>query len=114
MGVKVISRPPDYAKLIGAGLAPTMKKAAMYLQSSANRKINSGITPANAPLTQSVKQGGQTLRDNFEIRPYSAGRRDNHAEKREGAFYSGWSKNKNAYEIVRGAFAALPHQRDDR
>ena len=67
MGVKVISRPPDYAKLIGAGLAPTMKKAAMYLQSSANRKINSGITPANAPLTQSVKRGGQTLRDNGDL-----------------------------------------------
>jgi len=67
MGVKVISRPPDYAKLIGAGLAPTMKKAAMYLQSSANRKINSGISPANAPLTQEVKRGGQTLRDNGDL-----------------------------------------------
>jgi len=67
MGVKVIKRPPDYDKRIGAGLAPTMKKAAMYLQSSTLRKINSGISPANAPLTQSVKQGSQTLRDNGDL-----------------------------------------------
>ena len=67
MGVKVVKRPPDYAKKIGAGLAPTMKKAAMYLQSSALRKINSGISPANAPLTQNVKQGSQTLRDNGDL-----------------------------------------------
>ena len=63
MGVKVVQRPPDYAVLLGAGLAPVMRKAAMYLQSSANKKINSGINPANAPLTQNVKGGGQTLRD---------------------------------------------------
>jgi len=67
MGVKVIKRPPDYAKRIGVGLAPTMKKAAMYLQSSALGKINSGIKPANAPLTQEVKQGSQTLRDNGDL-----------------------------------------------
>ena len=67
MGVKVIHRPPDYAQRLGAGLAPVMRKAAMYLQSSANKKINSGITPANAPLTQEVKQGGQTLRDRGEL-----------------------------------------------
>jgi len=67
MGVKVVKRPPDYAKMLGAGLAPTMKKAAMYLQSSANKKINSGIMPANAQLTQSVKQGSQTLRDNGDL-----------------------------------------------
>lgn len=67
MGVKVVKRPPDYAKKIGAGLAPTMKKASMYLQSSALRKINSGIMPANAPLTQSIKQGGRTLRDNGDL-----------------------------------------------
>jgi phage gpG-like protein len=63
MGVKVVHRPPDYAQRLGAGLAPVMRKAAMYLQSSANKKINAGIGPANAPLTQAVKQGGQTLRD---------------------------------------------------
>jgi len=67
MGVKVIKRPPDYAKRIASGLAPTMKKAAMYLQSSALGKINSGIKPANAPLTQEVKQGSQTLRDNGDL-----------------------------------------------
>lgn len=67
MGVKITKSPPDYAKRIASGLAPTMKKAAMYLQSSALRKINSGIMPANAPLTQSVKQGSRTLRDNGEL-----------------------------------------------
>ena len=67
MGVKVVKRPPDYAKMLGAGLAPTMKKAAMYLQSSALRKINAGIMPANAPLTQNVKQGSRTLRDNGDL-----------------------------------------------
>jgi len=67
MGVKVVHRPPDYAKRLGAGLAPVMRNAAMYLQSSANRKINAGIAPANAPLTQEVKQGGQTLRDRGEL-----------------------------------------------
>jgi phage gpG-like protein len=67
MGVKIISRPPDYAKLLGAGLAGTMKKASMYLQSSADKKINSGIMPGNAPLTQAVKQGGQSLRDRGEL-----------------------------------------------
>jgi len=67
MGVKVISRPPDYAKLLRAGLSGTMKKAAMYLQSSADRKINAGVMPANAPLTQKVKQGSRTLRDSSEL-----------------------------------------------
>lgn len=67
MGVKVVSRPGDYAKLLGAGLAGTMKKAAMYLQSSANRKINSGIAPDNKPLTQEIKGGNRTLRDNSEL-----------------------------------------------
>jgi phage gpG-like protein len=44
-----------------------MRKAAMYLQSSANKKINSGVGPANAPLTQEVKGGGQALRDRGEL-----------------------------------------------
>jgi len=67
MGVKVIHRPPDYAKLIGAGLKPVMQKAAMYLQSSALKKINAGIGPENAPLTQDVKRGSRTLRDRGEL-----------------------------------------------
>jgi len=67
MGVKVVRRPPDYAQRLGAGLAPVMRNAATYLQSSANKKINAGISPANAPLTQEVKQGGQTLRDRGEL-----------------------------------------------
>ena len=67
MGVKVVKRPPDYAKMLGAGLAPTMKKAAMYLQSSALRKINAGIMPENKKLTQDVKSGNRTLRDRSEL-----------------------------------------------
>jgi phage gpG-like protein len=67
MGVKITRRPPDYAKRLGAGLAPVMRKTAMYLQSSADRKINSGVGPANASLTQEVKGGGRTLRDRNEL-----------------------------------------------
>jgi len=67
MGVKVVHRPPDYARRLGAGLAPVMRKAAMYLQSSADKKISGGVNPANAPLTQEVKRGGQTLRDRGEL-----------------------------------------------
>jgi phage gpG-like protein len=40
-----------------------MRKAAQYLQSSADRKIKSGVPPPNAPLTAAVKGGSQTLRD---------------------------------------------------
>jgi phage gpG-like protein len=40
-----------------------MQKAAQYLQSSADRKIRSGVPPANSPLTAAVKRGSQTLRD---------------------------------------------------
>jgi phage gpG-like protein len=67
MGVKITHRPPDYAKLLGAGLAPVMRKAAMYLQSSANKKINSDVGPANAPLTREIKGGSQALRDRGEL-----------------------------------------------
>ncbi|MDR0455845.1 MAG: hypothetical protein LBH20_04070 [Treponema sp.] len=77
MGVKVLHRPPDYAARLGVGLAPVMRRAAMYLQSSADKKISGGISPANAPLTQEVKQGGQTLRDMNtlaqSIAPHSGG-----------------------------------------
>ena len=40
-----------------------MPKIAAYLQSCANKKINQGVAPANAPLTAAVKQGNKTLRD---------------------------------------------------
>jgi phage gpG-like protein len=77
MGVKVIRRPPDYAARLGAGLAPVMRKAAMYLQSSADKKISGGVSPANAPLTQEAKRSGRTLRDTGElaqsIAPHSGG-----------------------------------------
>ncbi len=64
MGVKVVKRLPDYAEALKGGLPDTMKKAAKYLRSSANRKINKGVAPENAPLTQKVKGGSKTLRDN--------------------------------------------------
>lgn len=38
-----------------------------YMVSSTQRKINSGIAPANAPLTTAVKQGGKTLRDRGQL-----------------------------------------------
>ncbi len=63
MGVKVVSRLPHYAAALRGGLGETMQRAALYLQSSANRKIKAGISPSNAPLTQKVKGGDRTLRD---------------------------------------------------
>ncbi len=44
-------------------LSTTMRRIADYMVSSTQRKINSGIGPANAPLTKAVKQGNRTLRD---------------------------------------------------
>lgn len=39
------------------------QKVTNYLVSSTQRKINGGISPANAPLTTAVKRGSKTLRD---------------------------------------------------
>jgi phage gpG-like protein len=44
-----------------------MRKAAAYLRSSTDRKIRDGVPPANSPLTQAVKRGGQTLRDSGDL-----------------------------------------------
>lgn len=62
MGVTVIKQLPKFSGKIKTGLAETMRQASLYLQSSANRKINKGVQPPNAPLTQEVKGGSQTLR----------------------------------------------------
>ena len=65
MGVQVTKRVGELSKRIKNGnLEPTMRKISKYLVSSAVRKINKGIQPENAPLTQEVKQGNKTLRDN--------------------------------------------------
>ena len=63
MGVKVIKRPPPCAPLLGKGIPDTMRRAAAYLRSSADRKLKAGVPPPNGPLTERVKQGGLTLRD---------------------------------------------------
>jgi phage gpG-like protein len=44
-----------------------MRRAAAYLRSGADRKIKSGVPPANSPLTERVKQGGLTLRDSGDL-----------------------------------------------
>lgn len=43
------------------------RKAGDYMVSSTKRKINSGIRPANAPLTTAVKEGSRTLRDRGQL-----------------------------------------------
>jgi phage gpG-like protein len=63
MGVKVTHRPALLAARLKDGIPETMRKAALYMQSSADRKIRSGVPPANAPLTAAVKRGDRTLRD---------------------------------------------------
>jgi phage gpG-like protein len=63
MGVKIVRRPGPLAPRLAGGIPETMKRAAQYLQSSADRKIKSGVPPANSPLTAKIKRGSQTLRD---------------------------------------------------
>ncbi|MBQ0166226.1 MAG: phage virion morphogenesis protein [Treponema sp.] len=65
MGVTVVKKVGELSKRLQNGsLEPTMRRLSKYLVSSAERKINSDIPPENAPLTQAVKQGNRTLRDN--------------------------------------------------
>lgn len=42
-------------------------RAGQYMVSSTQKKIRSGIQPANAPLTVAVKQGNRTLRDRGQL-----------------------------------------------
>ena len=65
MGVQITKHIGELSKRLKSGsLEPTMRSLSKYLVSSAVRKINGNIAPENAPLTQEVKQGNKTLRDN--------------------------------------------------
>ena len=68
MGVQITRSFGELSKRLKKGcLEPTMRKVSKYLVSSAVRKINGNIQPENAPLTQEVKQGNKTLRDNGQL-----------------------------------------------
>lgn len=68
MGVQVTKSVGELSKRLKSGsLEPTMRRVSKYLVSSAVRKINGNIPPENAPLTQEVKQGNKTLRDNGQL-----------------------------------------------
>lgn len=68
MGIQVTKSVGELAKRLRSGsLEPTMRRVSKYLVSSAVRKINGNIPPENAPLTQEVKQGNKTLRDNGQL-----------------------------------------------
>lgn len=68
MGVTVNKSFESLAGKLDKGtLEPTMRKISKFLVSSAVKKINRGIQPGNAPLTQAVKQGKNTLRDNGQL-----------------------------------------------
>lgn len=69
MGVQVTNHVGELAKRLKNGnlLEPAMRKVSKYLVSSAVSKINRGIQPGNSPLTQEVKQGNGTLRDNGQL-----------------------------------------------
>lgn len=68
MGVHITRSFGELSKRLKKGcLEPTMRKVSKYLVSSAVRKINGNIQPENAPLTQEVKQGNKTLRDNGQL-----------------------------------------------
>lgn len=68
MGVHITRSFGELSKRLKKGcLEPTMRKVSKYLVSSAVRKINGNIQPENTPLTQEVKQGNKTLRDNGQL-----------------------------------------------
>lgn len=68
MGVTVIKSFENLAGKISEGaLEPTMQKLSKFLVSSAVKKIHGDIPPANSGLTQAVKQGNKTLRDNGQL-----------------------------------------------
>lgn len=68
MGVQITRSFGELSKRLKKGcLEPTMRKVSKDLVSSAVRKINGNIQPENAPLTQEVKQGNKTLRDNVQL-----------------------------------------------
>ncbi len=63
MGVRIVKDLPQFGQNLQSRISSAMPKIAAYLQSCANKKINRGVPPANAPLTAAVKQGNRTLRD---------------------------------------------------
>lgn len=63
MGVRIVKDLPQFGQNLQSRISSAMPKIAAYLQSCANKKINRGVSPANAPLTAAVKQGNKTLRD---------------------------------------------------
>ena len=63
MGVRIVKDLPQFGQNLQSRISSAMPKIAAYLQSCANKKINRGVPPANAPLTAAVKQGNSTLRD---------------------------------------------------
>ena len=68
MGVTVTKSIGNLAgKIKESALEPTMRKLSKFLVSSAVKKIKGDIPPANSGLTQAVKQGNKTLRDNGQL-----------------------------------------------
>lgn len=67
MGVKVVKKLPEFGKSLKQNIKSAMPQIAMYLQSCADKKIKKGVPPENAPLTQAVKGGDKTLRDNGNL-----------------------------------------------
>ena len=65
MGVQITKSIASLSgKLKHADLSATMRAVSKTLVSNAVKKINAGVSPENAPLTQAVKGGDKTLRDN--------------------------------------------------
>lgn len=68
MGVQITKSLGEISRRLKSdSLESTMRKMSKYLVSSAAGKINKNIPPANAPLTQEVKQGNKTLRDSGHL-----------------------------------------------
>lgn len=68
MGVTITKSFGNLAdKITEDTLEPTMQKLSRFLVSSAVKKINGDVPPANSGLTQDVKQGNKTLRDNGQL-----------------------------------------------
>jgi phage gpG-like protein len=65
--MRVIYERVEHDKLNLAASRSFYRKAGDYMVSSTKRKINSGIRPANAPLTTAVKKGSRTLRDRGQL-----------------------------------------------
>lgn len=64
MGVEITKCAGEIAaRLKNADMTAAFRAMSKELVTSAVRKINAGVAPENAPLTQSVKRGNKTLRD---------------------------------------------------